>query len=173
DTVSGRNVENATVAGSHLTIDGTPTTSSAITLNNSNQTLEDGAGHSLTVNANENYAGGHLQIDSGGTLTIGSTDTLTIASGATLIDNGGTINTSGIAGGIVVNGTLIGTGTVNGPLSGSGIVEASGGTLHLTSPITDPTYQIDVASTLQVDGSVASPGILFQFLSPASGELGL
>ena len=59
------------------------------------------------------------------------------------------------------------------PLSGSGIVEASGGTLHLTSPITDPTYQIDAGSTLQVDGSVASTGILFQFLSPASGELGL
>src|SRR5439155_25057425 len=94
-TISGATLAIDTVAGSHLTIDGSATTSSAITLNNSNQTLEVGAAHSLTVNADENYAGGHLQIDSGGTLTIGSTHTLTIASGATLTDNGGTITTSG------------------------------------------------------------------------------
>ena len=175
-TVSGRTLAIDTVAGSHLTIDSSATTSSAITLNNSNQTLEVGAGHSLTVNANENYAGGHLQIDSGGTLTIGSTHTLTIASGATLTDNGGTITTSGVGGGIAVNGTLIGTGTVNGPLSGSGIVEASGGTLHLTSAVTNALggYSIDGASSvLQLDSTLASNNIVFTFLSAASGGLGL
>jgi len=175
-TVSGRTLAIGTVAGSHLTIDGTATTSSAITLNNSNQTLEVGAGHSLTVNANENYAGGHLQIDSGGTLTIGSTHTLTIASGATLTDNGGTITTSGVGGGIAVNGTLIGTGTVNGPLSGSGIVEASGGTLHLTSAVTNALggYRINGASSvLQLDSTLAANNIVFTFLNAASGGLGL
>jgi hypothetical protein len=169
-TISGATLAIGTVANSHLTIDGTATTPNAITLNNSNQTLEIGAGHSLTVNADENYAAGTFQIDTGGTLTIGSTHTLTIGSGVTLTDNGGTINTSG---GIVVNGTLIGTGTINGPLTGSGIVEASGGQLELVSAITDPTYEIDAGSRLQIDGAIASTGIQFIFLSTASGGLGL
>ena len=109
-------------------------------------------------------------------MTIGSTHTLTIASGATLTDNGGTITTSGVGGGIAVNGTLIGTGTVNGPLSGSGIVEASGGTLHLTSAVTNALggYSINGASSvLQLDSTLASNNIVFTFLSAASGELGL
>src|SRR5204863_3167885 len=111
-----------------------------------------------------------------GTLTIGSTHTLTIATAATLTDNGGTITTSGVGGGIAVNGTLIGTGTVNGPLSGSGIVEASGGTLHLTSAVSNALggYSIDgVSSVLQLDSTLASNNIVFTFLSAASGELGL
>ena len=147
-TISGAALAIDSGSASVLKIDGSATTGSAIAINDSRQTLEIGAGGTLTITAAESITNGTIQLD-GGTLT--GAAGLTIGSGA----------------------VMIGSGFVYGPITGSGIVEAHGGTLHLESPITNPAYEIDANSVLQIDNSVASNGVTFDFLSPASGALDL
>src|SRR5205823_1430641 len=89
----------------------------AISITNSNQTLEIGATASLTIGAAESITNGTIQID-----------------GGTLNDSAGVTVGSG--------GTLIGSGKVNATLSGTGRVVARGGTLELASAANVGVLQI-------------------------------
>ena len=100
----------ATGSASDLKIDGTATSSAAITINDTNQTLEVGAAGNLTITGAEKVTNGTIKLD-GGTLTDSSG--VTIGSGA----------------------TFTGFGTVVSTLAGSGTVTASGGTLKMTSGV--------------------------------------
>ncbi len=129
-----------------------------------------------SVTGNANFTGGTDTV-SGGTFNVG---TLTVGGGSTLLTlSGGTVTTgaggasiaatdqitiSGTAildattGGIVNDGTLIGSSQVKGAISGSGTVEASGGTLDLTSAVGVAATNYLVADTgisiLELDGAV-------------------
>ena len=123
---SGVVLSIGTTAGSDLKIEGTATSAAAITINNTNQTLEIGATGSLTIGAAQPVTSGKIQID-GGTLTDGSG--LTIGALA----------------------TLTGKGTVAANIAaGIGTITASGGTLHLTGTVASgPTLAIaNVASSV-------------------------
>src|SRR5205807_228515 len=84
-TISGATLAIGSASAATLKIDGSATTSSAITLNNSNQTLEIGASGALTINAAESITNGTIRLD-GGTLT--DAPGVTIGSGATLTGTG-------------------------------------------------------------------------------------
>src|SRR5262249_10114868 len=119
-----------------LKIDGTTTTTSAIPINATNQTLEIGSSGNLTIGAAEKITNGKIQLD-GGTLTDASG--LVVGKGA----------------------SLVGAGTVAAPLSGAGTITASGGTLDLTQTLSSgPSLRINstVASDLKIDGTAAAAG---------------
>ena len=123
---------------SDLKIDGTAT-AATIAISSANQTLEIGAGGSVTISAPESITGGHIQLDGG---------TLTDASGMTL----------------GIGATLSGKGTVSAPVSGGGTITASGGTLEFQSAVDGSTasaFQIANVSgaDLQFDGSVGTASV--------------
>src|SRR6266567_2878562 len=135
-TVSGITLVIATAAASDLKIDGTVTTTGAIAIGSSNQTLEIGAAGSLTIGAAETITGGKIQLDGG---------TLTDASGI----NFGT------------GGTLSGYGVLSATLSGGGTITTNGGTLEFKNAVDSSaisTFQIaNVAgSDLQFDSTVGT-----------------
>jgi hypothetical protein len=121
---------------------------------------------------------------SGGTLTttvnnatantIGAGDKISMSTGSVLdFTNAGG---SG-SGGFTNSGTIIGAGTLKGTVAGGGTIEASGGTLDLTSNIGNagtaaPIFDIFGSGTsiLQVDGTVGT-GNTFSFLTGAAGDL--
>jgi hypothetical protein len=108
-------------AGSDLKIDGTATSSAAIAINNTNQTLEVGAFGNLTITGAESITNGTIKLD-GGTLGGG---TLTIGSG----------------------GKLTGSGTVNDAINGSGGTITASGVLNLTGTVASgQSFAIDTAS---------------------------
>jgi large repetitive protein len=113
---SGPTLTIGTTANSDLKLDNVATAASAITINNTNQTLEIGARGALTIGAIQSVASGNILVDGG---------TITDAAGISF----------GASGGVI--GTLNGFGTVAANLtkvSGAGatIITASGGTLDLT-----------------------------------------
>src|SRR5262249_17533720 len=120
-TTTGRTLAINSASASVLKIDGAGSSASALTLNNTNQTLEIGPGTAaLTLNGAQTIAGGRIQLD-GGTLT----------------------DTSGIT---VSSGVLSGSGKVAAAVtaSGSGVIRASGGTLDITGTLTGgAALQID------------------------------
>ena len=102
----------------------------------------------LTITGQANFTGGTNSISGGtfnvGTLTIGTALTLSggtvttttssgasIGSGKTLTMSGGPLNVA--TGGLADSGTVIGFGTLTGSITQAGVVEASGGTLNLTT----------------------------------------
>lgn len=123
------------------------TSGSAIALSSSTQKLEIGTTAAVTINQQEVVSGGILQLD-GGSLTDSS--------------------------GLVINsGTVTGIGTINPAISGTGgTIIATGGTLDLVANLgsLSQVIDIDTASVLRLDGSVAS-GNTFTFLSGSSGHL--
>jgi hypothetical protein len=243
---SGVAMTIASASASDLNILGVATASTAVGLSSSNQTLEIGAGGTLTVTPLETVSGGTLQLDASssklvasggltvssgkftetngvvsvtgassfsggtdsiaagtfttGTLTVGGASTLLTLSGGTLTTtvNNATANTIGAgdkismstgsvldftnaggsgSGGFTNSGTIIGAGTLKGTVAGGGTIEASGGTLDLTSNIGNagtaaPIFDIfgSGASVLQVDGTVGT-GNTFTFLTGAVGDL--
>ena len=66
----------SSAAANTLKIEGSATSAAAITLNNTNQTLEIGSAGSLTISAAQSATNGTIKID-GGTLTEASGITLT------------------------------------------------------------------------------------------------
>ncbi len=149
---------------SDLLINGTATASTAIAIDNANQTLEIGAAGALTINAAESITNGKIQLD-GGSLTdaLG----LTIGSGATLTGSG-TAGAITVAGGTITQsgGTLsltsiTGSGMVNGAPSVSGAITASGGTLEVTGTPNFGSLAIDSlsASVLLLDNTLSSGAI--------------
>src|SRR5262249_58548269 len=116
----------------------TATSAAAITLNNTNQTLEIGTSASVTINAAQTLTNGKIQLD-GGTLTDASG--LTVGNGATLIGRGT----------IAANTALSGSGT--------GTVRASGGTLDILGTVNSGlALQVDTTSgsDLKIDGTAVS-----------------
>ncbi|MEI8197087.1 MAG: hypothetical protein WCI73_14405, partial [Phycisphaerae bacterium] len=130
---------------SDLLIDGTAIASTAVVIDNANQTLEIGAVGALTISAAESITNGKIQLD-GGVLT----------------DSAGMIIGSGAR--------LTGSGTIGGSIIGTGIVEASGGILELTSDVGASTgldFRINGA-TLQLDGTIGD-GNQFSFIGQTGG----
>jgi len=109
----------SSAAANTLKID-SDATIGAVSISSSNQTLQVGAGHSVTINAAQTVASGTLRIDGA----------LTDASGITL--SAGTL--SG-AGSVSASTAITGKGTVSLGLSTANAVTASGGTLDLTGAI--------------------------------------
>jgi hypothetical protein len=130
-----------TSTGSTLKIEGTATASSAITINNSHQTLEIGASGALTINARESITSGTIKLD-GGSLT---TSGLTLGSGS-----------------LTGYGTV--TGSLNGGSPGAGSVTASGGTLEFKSAVDGSShtpatnFSISAGATLKFDNAVGVTG---------------
>src|SRR6266567_1977988 len=142
-TVSGITLVIATAAASDLKIDGTVTTTGAIAIGSSNQTLEIGAAGNLTINAAETITGGKIQLDGG---------TLTDAFGI----NFGT------------GGTLSGYGVLSATLSGGGTITTNGGILEFKNAVDSSaisTFQIaNVAgSDLQLDSAGTTLSIYDSF----------
>jgi Hint domain len=128
--VSGRTLSIANVAGSTLKIDSTTSTSAAIALTTTNETLEIGNG-TFTDSALETVAGGTLKVD-------GSSSILNLGAGLTV--SSGTFTQSG--------GTVAVTGTAT----------FSGGTDSLSNGSFSTTANVSIASgvTLTAGGEVLS-----------------
>jgi hypothetical protein len=171
--ITASSTAHITANGGTLTIaNGITDGGSALTLTitgNSDRLVLNGTDAAHTVS----FGGsGTLEIGAAATLTVGTSTSIT--SGTIQLDGGTLTDVSGLTIGSLA--TLIGSGTVSGSLGGSGIVEASGGTLHLTSAVTNALggYRINGASSvLQLDSTLASNNIVFTFLNAASGGLGL
>jgi hypothetical protein len=121
---------------SDLKIDGTATSSAAISITNANQTLEIGASGALTITGAQSVTNGTIKLDGG---------TLTDSSGVTLGSGS----------------KLTGFGTFNPAFTGtnSGTVTASGGTLALTANISASSglnFNIadSASSILKLNGTV-------------------
>lgn len=149
---TGQSYSIATGSASDLRLgSGTYTLGSAVTLNNSNQTLEIGSTGTVTINAGQAISAGVLQLDGG---------SLTDSSG--LVVNGGTVTGMGT----IVAAITAGTG---------GTVLASGGTLALAGAIgASQATAFDIAnsatSVLQLGTSVGASigtGNTFNFLGSA------
>ncbi len=108
-------------------------------------------------------------VDNEGTIILSAGQALSYSS--MLNDNVVLLQGGVVSGAVEDDGTIQGFGTVNGTISGGGYVEASGGILELTDPITTSDVGFEIASdaTLLVDQSTLSSSV-FQF-EGASGEL--
>jgi hypothetical protein len=121
---------------SDLKFDGAATSSSAISINSGNQTLEIGGGGALTIDALQSLTSGTIKMDGGA---------LTDAFGVTL----------------GAGANLTGFGTFNPAFTGinSGVVTASGGTLDLVADVgvTGISFNIDSpsGSALEFSGNLA------------------
>jgi hypothetical protein len=149
------------------------------------------------VRATSNGGDFTVSILSGETYTVGgltmnaSTGAAGVATAATVQLTNGTLNAgalvmkSGV--GAAANSTIIGYGNLgwtsvtpsSQSVSNAPIIEASGGTLNLTSNITTTSsngsntlnYEVAATSVLNVEGTVAGTKNPFTFLSSSSGEL--
>ena len=182
---SGAVLAIGTAAASTLKLEGTATSSAAISINNANQTLEIGATAVLTISAAESITNGTIQLD-GGTLTDASG--VTIGSGARLSGSGtagaitlsgGTITQSGAA---LTLTSITGSGTVNGSPTVT-TVTASGNALEFTGAVdlTGSATAFHIAnvanSVLKFDGAVGTasinPTVTFDAASSGVGILDL
>ena len=137
----------------------------ALEINDSGATLALGA-NNLTLKDATNLTG------SGG----GTGDPLVLLAGM-ITDGGGTLIADNslvtAAGTITDDGAIIGFGTIEGILTGSGSVQASGGTLELTTAVTSTATGFDVGapgSVLKFDSSVAA-GVNVDFGSAIGGVI--
>ncbi|MCC8966299.1 DUF4347 domain-containing protein, partial [Bradyrhizobium sp. Pear76] len=133
---SGVVLQINSAAATDLKIEGTATSSAAISISTLNQTLEIGAAGNLSITAagGESITTGAIKLDGG---TISTTNGLTIGSGA----------------------TLTGFGTVSGNVAGSGTITASGGALTLAGTVSSgPVFAIasSSASFLTFSGSATA-----------------
>ena len=138
-TVTNRTLAINTTARSDLKIDGT-VTAAAMTLNNSNQTLEVGASGNLTLTGAQTLANGKIQLDGG---TLNDSSGLVIGSGA----------------------VLSGVGTVTAALSGTGTIKAGVGTLTLSGTVNPGlTLAMDTSgqslSFLQITGQATVSNLI-------------
>lgn len=164
------NLVNGTLTGGTYTATGLGTTYNilgiAVNASTSRITTDaaviilDGAASDLRGFNNGSFEalGSELQtITSAGALVLldsrGFTDTNTLTAGGYLGLGGGTLSSLGLT----VSGLLQGYGIVNGAVVNAGVIDADGGALDITSPITG-TGQINVetTSTLIVSGATVS-----------------
>ena len=143
---SGPSLRIDTTAGSDLKIDGTATAANAISITSATQTLEVGATGSLTISAAESISNGKVQLDGGTLITTGA---LTLGTASQLTGFGK------VQAAVKANGATAPT------------ITAAGGTLELTSTLTDPgnslaiTIGAGAADKLLLDGASTAASVAF------------
>jgi hypothetical protein len=146
------------------TIRGAGTVAAAVTASGAAHITATGGTLVMTGKITDSGNGLTLTIESGGNLTLAGFQSIT--NGTIKISTGGQLSDS--AGFNIGSGAvLVGSGKVTGPIFGTGIVEASGGTLELVSPIaaSDGTsFEIanSLLATLLLDSAPGS-GNTFSF----------
>ena len=102
----------------------------------------------LSVAADLSFQGGTVASGVGG-ITIGAGRTVTIKAPADL---------NATLGGLIDDGTILGSGAIDGAIAGTGVLKASGGTLDLKGAVAGPALSIDTktGSDLKIDGKAIS-----------------